>query len=131
MIPFDHKSNHNFYALPSENILQIFDSDRSCGLTYEQVKLRIEKFGLNQLEPEQSRTFLERLWGHINSIFFYLLLIGSILSFIFEHYPDGVVIICVVVINVVFGFYMEGKINNLLFNISLIFLFISFKNRKS
>ncbi len=87
-------------------------SNIGVGLTSSESSARLAKNGPNKLPVQKSTTALERLWGQINSVLIYILIIGAIISFVFEHLIDGILIFVVVFINISSGYLMESKAEN-------------------
>lgn len=102
-----------YYNLTSEETLNRLKTDKSKGLTSIEASSRLNLYGYNELPSVPTKSQIERFWGQFNSVFSYILLVGAVLSFGFNHIIDGVVIICVIFINVFLGHYMEGEAENI------------------
>jgi len=81
----------------------------SSGLNEAEVKQRLADVGLNKLpEPKRKNIFL-RFLSHFHNILIYVLLAASAITASLEHFVDTFVIIAVVIINALIGFFQEGK----------------------
>lgn len=101
-----------FHSLSPEVLFQELRTDVMNGLTSDEAHRRLLEDGPNLLPAAKSKSMWEMLWAQINSVLIYVLLVGAALSFGFSHLADGIVIICVIVVNVFVGYYMEGKAAN-------------------
>lgn len=85
----------------------------SGGLTSSEAKARLEKYGYNELEYKKP-SVLMRLLRQFQSPLVYILLVAALITGILsmrgeEMWMDMAVILGVVVLNVIIGFYQEGK----------------------
>ncbi|MFD1927743.1 cation-translocating P-type ATPase [Sporosarcina siberiensis] len=94
-------------ALESEE--QMMKTDPSVGLRDEEVRSRLEKYGLNQLTGAKSRSLLERIFSQINNILIYVLIVAAVISGLLGELVDSVIIGLVVVINAIVGVVQESK----------------------
>jgi H+-transporting ATPase len=81
------------------------------GLSSEEVVKRLQLYGLNEI-PEKKvspfRKFLGYFWGPIP----WMIEIASILSIIIQHYEDFAIILTLLIVNAVVGFWQERKADN-------------------
>jgi len=101
-----------WYQLPVEAVFQSLQSSES-GLTSAEAQERLKKYGLNELMTKKPSALM-RFLRQFNSPLVYVLLIAAaitgILTWFGEHMlPDTAVILGVVIINVILGFFQEGK----------------------
>jgi len=83
------------------------------GLSESQVKDKLIKFGLNELEEKKSNpllVFLSYFWGPIP----WMIEIAAILSLIIKHWPDFIIIMVMLSLNAIIGFFQEHKASNAL-----------------
>lgn len=79
------------------------------GLSEDEAKLRLQTFGANKLPEPAPRSLLLRFALHFHNILIYVLIGAAGITALLGHVVDTSVIIAVVVINAVIGFYQEGK----------------------
>lgn len=82
---------------------------RREGLSTEEAKQRLEKYGLNQLPQEEKDSLLKRFLRQFNDVLIYVLLVAAVMTAFLEHWIDTGVILAVVLINAIIGFLQEGK----------------------
>jgi len=86
----------------------------SNGLTAENISLRIQRYGANQLPESKTLTPLQRFLYQFHNLLIYILLASSVITAMLNHWVDTGVIIAVVLANAVIGFIQEGKAENAL-----------------
>lgn len=84
------------------------------GLTNEEVKERLEKYGENKLEERKKRSNLAMFLNQFNDFMIILLIFASVFSAAIsyvrkESYVDSIIIIVIVVINAILSFIQEKK----------------------
>jgi len=103
----------DFHALTIKESLKLLRSERS-GLSYKEAKIRLKKYGLNELPKEKPLSKASILFSQFNSALVYILLLAGVLSIILGALVDAGVIFGAVLINVVIGFIQENKANKAL-----------------
>ncbi len=101
-----------WYQRSVEQTFKLLAAD-SSGLTSSEAKARLEKYGYNELEYKKP-SVLMRLLRQFQSPLVYILLVAALITGILsmrgeEMWMDMAVILGVVVLNVIIGFYQEGK----------------------
>jgi Ca2+-transporting ATPase len=108
----------------SENIdkvVEAFGTSIQKGLSEAEVQFRLEKYGKNELVKEKGKTAIQIFIGQFKSFLVYLLLFAIAISFIIgiwessqlgaeewsSEYTDGLVILAILIINAILGFYQE------------------------
>lgn len=92
----------------SEQVLAGLDTTLE-GLSEQQATLRLQQFGPNKLPEAARRNLLLRFLSHFHNILIYVLIGAACITALLGHVVDTLVIIAVVVINAIIGFYQEGK----------------------
>merc|ERR1712061_962736 len=105
-----------------DELCKRWNTNVAKGLTTDQAKANVEKFGLNQLTPPPTTPEWVKFCKNLFSGFAMLLWIGAILCYIaygiqasaYEEPPDdnlylGVVLTAVVVVTGIFSYYQESK----------------------
>ncbi|MGY5850279.1 cation-translocating P-type ATPase [Salegentibacter sp. F14] len=93
----------------SEEILKAFDVDKEKGLSKEEVKEGLKKYGKNILKEQSQKSWWQILFSQINNPIIYLLTAAAVLAFSFDDIAEGIAIVVVLVINTIIGFWMEYK----------------------
>lgn len=112
-MPTNHKTRENTfqnaYQKSVDHISDHFSVNTNNGLSDDEVKKRLEKYGRNILQEQKKRSVWEILLSQINNPVIYLLSAAALLAFIFDDVAEGVAIIIVLLINTMIGFWMEYK----------------------
>jgi magnesium-transporting ATPase (P-type) len=94
--------------MPAEDALRALDTSPD-GLSEDEAKRRLEKYGPNRLKPPARRGPLLRFLAQFHNVLIYVLLAASVITALLEHWVDTGVILGVVVLNALIGFIQEGK----------------------
>jgi calcium-translocating P-type ATPase len=104
-----------------EEVLHKLGANPTIGLSREEVKARIDRYGFNAFEEEKKETFFQKVLHHLTEIPTLILIAASIIAAIAavlnsqngtdvtSDWAKVVVILSIVVINVVLGMYQESK----------------------
>ena len=98
----------NWHNQTSEQTLVALETKLE-GLSEEEANLRLQKYGINKLPAPPQRSLLLRFLVHFHNILIYVLIGAASITTLLGHVVDTFVIIAVVIINAVIGFYQEGK----------------------
>lgn len=79
------------------------------GLTDEQVKKQLERFGENVFEEYEKPSILKLLWEQINSLLIYILIGAALISLFVGEISDAIIILLVIILNSVIGVVQESK----------------------
>lgn len=97
-----------WHALDAKAVFERLDSGDN-GLDEAQAKQRLEKAGPNSLEAEVGVSPLRMLARQVNNPLIYLLIGAAVLSFVIGHRVDAGVIVGVVILNTLLGFFQEWR----------------------
>ena len=107
-------NNQKWYQLPVEAVFELLNA-KSSGLTSVEAKTRLDKYGYNELEFKR-RSSLVRFLEQFRSPLVYILLVAAaVTSFLAvsmdkaDLWMDTVVIMGVVILNVIIGYFQEGR----------------------
>lgn len=79
------------------------------GLTSAQVLEKIHTFGKNEIIIEKRFTILSLLFSQFPTFINGILFLASLFSFIINDITDGILILAIILINAIFGFFQEYK----------------------
>jgi Ca2+-transporting ATPase len=85
------------------------ESDASVGLTTDEARRRLERFGPNALPEPKRRSLAAVFLGQFKSPLIYLLLGAAGLALALGHTSDAVVIVSVVLLNALIGAFQKGR----------------------
>ena len=102
-----------WYQLSVEETFEELEAD-SAGLTSSEAKARLEKYGYNELKFKKPSVLMRLLRQFNNTLVYVLLVAGTITGTLTVLHGedmlwDTVVILGVVILNVIIGFFQEGK----------------------
>ncbi|MBD3195629.1 MAG: HAD-IC family P-type ATPase [Candidatus Lokiarchaeota archaeon] len=97
------------WKISPEETLETLSVNVNKGLNQNEIKARRTKFGSNKIEKKEKKSALEILVKQLKSIIIILLIVASVISFIFGELIEGIAISAVIVINTLIGFFTELK----------------------
>jgi magnesium-transporting ATPase (P-type) len=98
----------NWYQLGIKEIFQKLGASED-GLSEQDVRKRLEQFGPNKLAEEEGVNSLKILFHQFTSPLIYILLIAGAITFFLGEYIDSGVILAIVIINAIIGYFQEYK----------------------
>ncbi len=99
----------NPHAVDVPSILRLLDSDGSQGLSGQEAARRLERDGRNELAEALPPAWWTRLLSQFHEIVIWILLAAALLSGILHEWADAVVILAIVVLNGLLGFFHEER----------------------
>lgn len=100
--------NKNYYSLNIGEVLELLKTSEK-GLTENEARGRLEKYGVNEIEKRKSITPLQIFARQFTSFIIAILLAAVIISLLIGERLDAVVISIIVILNGIFGFVQEYK----------------------
>lgn len=108
------ESNFSYYtARTADDLVRELGSDISQGLHQEEVSKRKKIYGINTIHAQEVSHFT-RFFRQFTSPFIYLLFGASLVSFFFKNHVEALVIMAIILLNGLIGFYQEYKANKAL-----------------
>lgn len=103
----------NIHNFDSDQVIKEFKSSKD-GLTEEDAKNRLIKFGPNKLKETKKESKIVKFLSQFKNLMIIVLLIAAIISFIIsyinkESYLDSIIILLIVFINAILGYLEEQK----------------------
>lgn len=78
------------------------------GLSTQEARIRFAKFGKNLMQKKTVNA-VDVLKRQFQNVLIYLLVSATIISFVIGDYSDGIIILIIIVLNTILGFYQEYK----------------------
>ncbi len=101
-------SDRAWWALPADEVQRALAVETpSEGLSEEEARRRIAKYGPNVIERQKPRSWFEILLDQFKSTIMAILAAAAVAAFIFEGTADGLAVSAVVVANALIGFFTE------------------------
>ena len=97
-----------FYQLSKSQVFEELQATEK-GLTEDEVKLRLERYGPNALKEEEGIKVLKLLVSQFNSIVVYILFVAFLISLFLGERLDAIVIGSIIILNTLLGFFQEYK----------------------
>ncbi|XP_017315524.1 sarcoplasmic/endoplasmic reticulum calcium ATPase 1 [Ictalurus punctatus] len=112
----------NAHTKSTSEVLKHFDVNENNGLTPEQVKTNVEKYGPNELPAEEGKSLWELVVEQFEDLLVRILLLAACVSFVLALFEDGeesttafvepIVILLILVANAVIGVWQERNAEN-------------------
>lgn len=99
----------NWYNQSPDEALKNLSTSKERGLSQEEAKTRLEKYGENALAAEKKKSFGEKLKEQILDPMIIILMIAAIISAFVGEALDAGIIIAIVIVNAFLSIYQEGK----------------------
>ncbi|MFA7209029.1 MAG: cation-transporting P-type ATPase [Parcubacteria group bacterium] len=107
------KQNKNIYNLSAAEALKKFSSTIN-GLSEVEAKKRLKDSGYNALRRKTSWKWLRLIWSQFNDALVWILLVAAGLAAIFQEWRDVTIILIIVGVNALIGFFQEFKAERIL-----------------
>jgi P-type Ca2+ transporter type 2C len=99
----------NYYQKSVTETESELNTSLSKGLNESEVKIRLEKVGLNQLEEGKKRTVWNMLIDQFKDVLIIILLVSAVVSILLGEVTDAIVIAIIVILNAVMSVLQEFK----------------------
>src|SRR3989304_9713112 len=109
MYPTDNRCEMDWYQLSTAQATQALDTRQTQGLTEEEARRRLEKYGLNELVARGVRTIWQIIWEQLTGILTLILAGAAVVSIILGDMIDATAIAAIVILNAALGSSQEYK----------------------
>ncbi len=99
----------NWFTKQPQEILQEFDTDLEKGLSAEEIALRQQKYGKNELIDRGTKSPWLIILDQLKETMVLILIIAAIIMLFLAEYKDAIVILIIVVLNSALGFSQEYR----------------------
>ncbi|WP_419175088.1 cation-translocating P-type ATPase [Desulfosediminicola sp.] len=99
-----------YYSASCKEVLKLLKTD-SGGLSQAEAEDRLNLFGPNSLKPPPPISAWKILFNQFSNFIIYLLLFAVLFSIIIGEYGDSLVILAILVLNGIIGFFQEYNAN--------------------
>jgi P-type Mg2+ transporter len=113
MTSHDHNYYH-YWSIPTVNLLQQFNNTseekqqhQEIGLTSAEANLRVSKYGKNLVRPKKKTDLLSLLLSQFKSPIIIIFIFTSVISFFLGQTEDALIIISIVIVSGLLGFWQE------------------------
>ncbi|GGH10811.1 cation-translocating P-type ATPase [Paenibacillus segetis] len=98
-----------WFAKSQEEVLQELQVNAATGLTTEEAKSRLERYGPNKLEGKPKKSMIILFFEQLKDMLIYVLLGAAVVTLLIGEYVDALIILAVVILNAVIGVIQENK----------------------
>jgi len=99
----------NWYLIDAETALRELQTDRQRGLSSEEARLRLSRYGRNELVERGGRSALEIVWEQLTATMVLILIAAAMLSAVLGDNKNAIAIISIVFLFAVLGFIQEYR----------------------
>ncbi len=97
------------YNSSVKEVLENFKVDPKRGLSDEEVRARLQKYGYNELKEKEKLSKFKIFIGQFRSFIVYILLFALVISLFISEFVDAIVIFVILLLNAVLGFIQEYR----------------------
>ena len=101
--------SHSYHQLSDREVIECFSSNLEAGLSPEEVALRYEKYGPNELQFKPGKPAWLRFLLQFHQPLLYILLLAGAIKAVLGSWTNATVIWGVTVINAVIGYVQEAQ----------------------
>lgn len=98
-----------WFSKNSDEVVKELNSNALNGLTSEEAKNRLLKYGENRLSTKKKKTIISLFLSQLNDAMIYILIVAAIISGIMGELSDSIIIVIVILINAIIGVVQEAK----------------------
>lgn len=98
-----------YFNKTSLEVLDDLNTMASDGLTSNEAKSRLDKYGYNEFQDKKKKTFFEKFIDQFKDFMILILIIASVISIWAGEYVDAIVILAIVILNALLSIYQEGQ----------------------
>ncbi len=100
-----------FWSIPAGELMHRFDATAN-GLTTGEAKKRLGTYGANRLKPQKRSDVFTHLIAQFKSPIILILIFATILSLFLKNFVDASIILSIVIISGLLGFWQEHSASN-------------------
>jgi Ca2+-transporting ATPase len=101
-----------WFSKSIEDVLRELKVDPLTGLSDEESRARLEKYGANRVKKKEKKTVLRMFIEQLQDWLIYILFAAVIITLFMGEYIDSVIILLVIILNAVLGVVQEVKAGN-------------------
>lgn len=98
-----------WFSKSKEDVLRELDVNPDVGLSSEEAKTRLEKYGENKLKGKPKKSIISLFFAQLKDMLIYVLMGAAVITALIGEYVDALIILLVVVLNAAIGVIQEHK----------------------
>jgi len=95
-------------SMPIDRVFNDLGTSQN-GLTSDEAKLRLKKYGYNKLTERKQLPFIHKFLKHLKDLFGILLIIAAVLSYVSGSLELALIILGVVLVNIFVSIFQESR----------------------
>lgn len=103
-----------FYQMTVEEAVNQLKTDPKKGLSEKEAEKRLKEQGPNKLEEGKRRPMLFRFFDQFKDLMIIVLIAAAFLAYYLDDFRGGTILLIIVAVNAVIGFYQEYKAEKIL-----------------
>jgi Ca2+-transporting ATPase len=103
-----------FYQISFQEAAKTLKTDLKKGLSQLEAERRLKKYGFNKLKEGKKRPVFLRFLDQFKDLMIVVLIVAALLAFYLGDFRGGTILLLIVVVNAVIGFYQEFKAEKIL-----------------
>ncbi|MDD5108637.1 MAG: calcium-transporting P-type ATPase, PMR1-type [Candidatus Omnitrophica bacterium] len=100
---------NNWWHLDTQEAIKRLETDSNKGLSLQEARLRLNKYGPNQLKEKKGRSPLSIFFEQFQDFIVWVLIAAALVSGFLKEWVDALAIIAIVVLNAILGFIQEYR----------------------
>jgi P-type Ca2+ transporter type 2C len=105
----DHDVSAIWHAMSAEDVSVKLKTDQNTGLAAQEVMVRLQQYGSNELKEKPRPSFLKMVFDQLNNFVIILLIVASIVSAVLGDFVEAGAILLIVILNAVLGVIQETR----------------------
>ena len=105
----DHDQISSYHSRSAAQVLQTLEVEQGRGLTEQEVRRRLDRYGPNKLRQAKRRGIWQIVIEQFKSMVIIVLIIAGTVALTFQHWAEGIAIVAVLIVNAALGFVTEWK----------------------
>ena len=105
----DHDQISSYHSRSAAQVLQTLKVEQGRGLTEQEVRRRLDRYGPNKLRQAKRRGIWQIVIEQFKSMVIVVLIIAGTVALTFQHWAEGIAIVAVLIVNAALGFVTEWK----------------------
>ncbi len=103
-----------FYQISADEAVRALKTDPIKGLTEREAEKRLGQYGPNKLAEGKRKPMIFRLFDQFKDLLIIVLIIAAFLAYYLNDFRTGTIILVIVIVNAIIGFYQEYKAEKIL-----------------
>lgn len=102
------ETRNKWHTMTADHAISSLES-RKDGLKDQEAEIRLHKYGRNEIKEKKQDSAWLLMAAQFKSILVIILIFAGVVSFLLGEVIDGTVIVAIIIINAILGFYQEKK----------------------